>query len=121
MGSGKHDAVARPDHYNWHPAIECIRVTQEFNFNLGNVVKYVWRAGRKSTSAIEDLRKARQYLDFEIARLGDAPCHVRAEKVTAGWVHEFYRCGMEQTHVAHTVEPMDIGIRRCITWCDGYL
>lgn len=35
------------------------------NFNLGNVVKYVSRAGRKG-DALEDLRKARQYLDFEI-------------------------------------------------------
>ena len=35
------------------------------NFNLGNVVKYVARAGRKD-DILQDLQKARNYLDFEI-------------------------------------------------------
>lgn len=34
-------------------------------FNLGNVIKYVWRYA--TTRNTDDLRKARQYLDFEIA------------------------------------------------------
>lgn len=38
------------------------------NFNLGNTVKYVARAGRKD-DIIQDLKKARQYLDFEIEAL----------------------------------------------------
>lgn len=38
------------------------------NFNLGNVIKYIARAGRKDDILI-DLKKARQYLDFEISRL----------------------------------------------------
>lgn len=42
----------------------------ELNFNLGNVVKYVSRAGRKEgCSKIEDLEKARDYLDREIVKL----------------------------------------------------
>ena len=41
-----------------------------FNFNLGCVIKYVFRAGRKGP-ALDDLRKARNCLDREIARLGD--------------------------------------------------
>jgi hypothetical protein len=36
------------------------------NFTLGNAVKYIWRAGLKH-DAIEDLKKARFYLDREIA------------------------------------------------------
>ena len=40
----------------------------KLNFNLGNVVKYVCRAGKKG-DIIEDLKKARQYLDFEIEAL----------------------------------------------------
>ena len=40
----------------------------ELNFNLGSVVKYVSRAGRKGNK-IEDLKKARQFLDFEIDAL----------------------------------------------------
>lgn len=40
------------------------------NFNLGNVVKYIARAGRKpGTDVIDDLRKARDYIDFEIDRI----------------------------------------------------
>ena len=37
----------------------------DLNFNLGNVIKYVSRAGRKD-SKIVDLEKAKQYLQFEI-------------------------------------------------------
>lgn len=59
----------RPNHYSSHPSgIECIDVAEGFNFNLGNVVKYVWRSGQKG-DATEDLRKARWYLDREIARI----------------------------------------------------
>jgi len=48
--------------------IEAIDVIEAFglNFNLGNVVKYVLRAGRKSANKTEDLRKAVWYLEREI-------------------------------------------------------
>ena len=65
-----HDAIEHPTHYTWLPGIECLDVTENFSFNLGNVIKYVWRAGRKNSTA-EDLRKARFYLDREIARVTD--------------------------------------------------
>ena len=59
-----------PPHYKQHPSgIECITITEHFNFNLGNTIKYVWRAGLKSESAIEDLKKAAWYLAREIERL----------------------------------------------------
>lgn len=42
----------------------------EFNFNLGNVVKYVSRAGKKEgNSKIQDLEKAKDYLEHEIIRI----------------------------------------------------
>lgn len=57
-----------PGHYRSHPSgIECIQVTEHMGFCLGNAVKYIWRAGLKN-DAIEDLKKARWYLDREIAR-----------------------------------------------------
>jgi hypothetical protein len=63
------ERVVHPPHYSRRvPGIECIEVVQHFNFNLGNVIKYVWRAGDKG-DYLEDLRKARQYLDFEIDRV----------------------------------------------------
>jgi hypothetical protein len=59
-----------PDHYKAHPSgVECITIVQHFGFNIGNVIKYAWRAGLKSKDPIEDLKKARRYLDFEIERL----------------------------------------------------
>ena len=58
-----------PAHYKNHPSgVECIQIAQHFDYNLGNVIKYVWRCGRKG-KRLEDLQKARWYLDQEITRL----------------------------------------------------
>lgn len=63
------DPVERPQHYNSHPSgIECITVVEHFTFNVGNAVKYLWRAGQKG-ALLEDLKKARWYVDREIKRL----------------------------------------------------
>ena len=65
-----HDPVNHPAHYTYHPSgIECIQVTEYFNFCLGNAIKYLWRAGLKSDNVIEDLRKAEWYIKREIDRL----------------------------------------------------
>ncbi len=65
-GTVHHDTVDHPQHYTAHPSgVECITVTEHFNFNLGNAIKYIWRADEKN-NAIEDLKKARWYLDREI-------------------------------------------------------
>lgn len=65
------EAVHHPKHYNAHPSgIECIDVVRHMNFNLGNVVKYLWRAGEKDPAKhLEDLKKAAWYLNDEIERL----------------------------------------------------
>lgn len=66
------DPVDHPAHYTAHPSgVECIQVTEAFNFCRGNAIKYIWRAGEKggAEKEIEDLRKARWYIDREIARL----------------------------------------------------
>ena len=45
---------------------------QNLNFNLGNVVKYVSRAGKKQgESNLKDLEKAKDYINYEIKRLGE--------------------------------------------------
>jgi len=62
-------AVDHPPHYNAHPSgVECIDVVEHMNFCRGNAMKYLWRAGQKGDE-IEDLKKARWYLDREISRL----------------------------------------------------
>lgn len=64
--NNKEESVNNPPHYNKHPSgIECIEVTRYMNFNLGNAVKYIWRADLKN-DAIEDLKKAIWYLQDEI-------------------------------------------------------
>ena len=62
-------AVNNPKHYN-KGKIEVIEFIedQQMNFNLGNVVKYVSRAGSKD-DIVQDLSKAKWYLEREIARL----------------------------------------------------
>lgn len=66
---GLHDPVNHPKHYCSHPSgVECIEITRHMLFNRGNAIKYIWRAGEKS-SEIEDLKKAIFYLTDEIARL----------------------------------------------------
>lgn len=63
------DMVKHPPHYTQHPSgIECVTIAEHFPFNIGDVIKYVWRSSYKGCT-IEDLEKARQYLDFEIKRL----------------------------------------------------
>lgn len=61
-------AVDHPPHYNNHPSgIECQEVVRHLNFNLGNAVKYIWRADYKD-EPIQDLEKAVWYLQDEIQK-----------------------------------------------------
>lgn len=64
----KHDPVNHPKHYTTHPSgVECIQITEHMGFNLGNAMKYIWRADEKN-NAVEDLRKAVWYVQREIAK-----------------------------------------------------
>lgn len=63
-----HDPVNHPKHYTAHPSgIECIQITRHMGFNLGNAMKYIWRADLKD-NAIEDLEKAVWYIRDEIEK-----------------------------------------------------
>lgn len=63
------DPVNHPRHYNSHPSgIECIDIAEHFNFNVGNAIKYLWRAGLKG-DPFEDLEKAQFYIAREIERM----------------------------------------------------
>lgn len=61
------DAVNHPKHYTQFP-VEVIELTENLNFNLGNVVKYVCRADFKGKKR-EDLLKAKWYLERELKRI----------------------------------------------------
>lgn len=65
------ERVNHPTHYN-DGKIEVITYIEDkkFNFNLGNVIKYVSRAGKKNKETLlEDLKKASWYLNREIGRI----------------------------------------------------
>lgn len=63
------DIINYPAHYTSHPSgIECIQITEHMDFLLGNALKYIWRAGMKD-DAVQDLKKARFYIDRKISQL----------------------------------------------------
>jgi len=65
-----HDPVNHPSHYTAYKGLEIIDLTEQMNFNRGNAVKYIARAGLKQDSnEIEDLKKAAWYINREIERL----------------------------------------------------
>lgn len=71
------DNVNHPSHYTSHPSgIECIEVTRYYCFDIGNAIKYLWRAGLKKDASlqdnekeIEDLEKAIWYINDRIKQL----------------------------------------------------
>ena len=77
------DPVNHPSHYTAHPSgIECIQITEHMGFNLGNAIKYVWRADLKN-DALEDLRKAIWYIDREIQKREGEQDSIRARNLEA--------------------------------------
>ena len=84
----KKDNVNHPKHYTSDPSgIECIDITRHRNFNVGNAIKYLWRAGLKIDAdkssinkQIEDLEKAVWYIVDEIHRL-DGRCTVKTDSI----------------------------------------
>lgn len=75
----KEDKVNHPNWYVSHPSgIECIDITEHYDFCVGNAIKYCWRAGLKTEEGyhnadkeIEDLKKAIWYINRRIKQLED--------------------------------------------------
>jgi DNA-directed RNA polymerase subunit RPC12/RpoP len=111
---GAIDNVNHPPHYKSRGIncekcghdIECIEVTRHFNFNLGNAIKYIWRADYKA-QPIEDLRKAIWYLQDEIARRVKIAAHQDAthiEKFSRESVGKPYTCAACHLTFTHKQE-----------------
>lgn len=68
------DKVNSPKHYTSHPSgVECINITEHYNFCVGNAIKYLWRQGLKEEDGyeavdkqIEDCKKAIWYINRHI-------------------------------------------------------
>lgn len=73
----KKDNVNHPLWYTKHPSgVECIDITRHYCFDIGNAIKYLWRAGLKKEEGIsdrdkeiEDLEKAIWYIKDHIESL----------------------------------------------------
>lgn len=70
--------VNHPSYYQDPSGVECITVARHRDFNIGNAMKYLWRAGYKTENGItnidkqiEDLKKAIFYINDEIKMLQD--------------------------------------------------
>lgn len=71
------DNVNHPKHYTSHASgVECIEITEHYNFCVGNAIKYLWRQGLKNesgmdglTKQIEDCQKAVWYINRHIQGL----------------------------------------------------
>ena len=65
----RNNSVNHPDHYggenNTYEAIKIIEA-YDLNFSLGNAIKYIIRAGKKNSNTIEDLEKAKWYVQRQI-------------------------------------------------------
>lgn len=70
----KDDPVNHPSHYTAYKGLEIIDLTEQMNFNRGNAVKYIARAGLKNPETeLQDLEKAQWYISREIDRLKKNP------------------------------------------------
>ena len=79
----EYDPVNHPPHYNWLKdkcGVEVIDIARHLDFDLGNAIKYILRAGRKpinksnfnlNVAAIQDLKKALFYINDKINMLED--------------------------------------------------
>ena len=93
MSKGK-TIIQHPEYYN--KGIEVIEFIEswDLNFSRGNAVKYICRSGVKDPEKeIEDLEKAKQYIQFEIDRLKT----LEFDKFKAGNVSHFVGDGDENS------------------------
>lgn len=95
--------VENPNYYKHPSGIECIQVTGDLPFTLGNLVKYVWRWERKN--GVEDLRKARVYLGMVT---GD---HLRAVHRIRSESHFHHAAGkVQETEPRHSLLAQAIDV-----------
>lgn len=82
------DNVNHPSHYTSHPSgVECIDITRHYCFDIGNAIKYLWRAGLKKDpnraeidKEIEDLEKANWYINDRIRLLEKERFNIKLSK-----------------------------------------
>ncbi len=124
----------RPDYYSPESPYEPLKVIHAWGlgFCLGNALKYIARAGKKGGEAqhLEDLKKARTYLDWEIARLSESVSVPPAQEKPVGFIlMSPYRassaedCFWQQGRAAYYNQsevPYEQGKLAHAIWVEGY-
>jgi len=65
----KQEAINHPLHYAGKIEVIDFIEDKKLGFHLGNVVKYISRAGKKTSDTLEDLQKAKWYLDRYLEKM----------------------------------------------------
>src|SRR5689334_16909586 len=122
-GTSTHvERIDHPHHYTSHPSgIECIDVVEHMGFNLGNAIKYIWRADEKGNTD-QDLAKAEWYIkrERELRRklAGEPGCHCGAGGGMAGpdmdHMNDCWLSRPTWRSCCHTVDGSD-HLRECPT------
>jgi hypothetical protein len=109
--SQEQDLVNHPPHYKSHPSgVECITITEHFNFCRGNAIKYIWRAGEKDCE-IKDLKKAAWYINREIKRLEAVSKPACSSKAVTDSQPQFMHNGVGIADM-YSPEEFEIAMRR---------
>lgn len=101
----KYDAVHHPSHYTEGRKYEPKDVIRDWglNFNIGSAVKYLARAGRKD-DIVQDLKKAIEFIQFEI----DALTQSKPYKITEETTEDGVTCGVIELSIPEGMSPEDI-------------
>ena len=77
------DRVAHPEWYTSHPSgVECIEITRHYTFDIGNAIKYLWRAGLKKEQGLSDVEKEIEDCKKAIWYINDHIKHLKNPKFT---------------------------------------
>ena len=79
----EHDTVNHPSYYCSHPSgVECIEITRHYNFDIGNAIKYLWRAGLKKEQGLSDIEKEIEDCKKAVWYINDHIKHLKNPKFT---------------------------------------
>lgn len=96
------EAVHHPPHYNQYKDLEVIDITEQLNFNRGNAVKYIARAGFKGEdSEIQDLEKALWYTNRELHRIDNGGADAGTADATNLIIQMNFLRGSAVDRIAH--------------------
>jgi len=97
------DAINHPSHYTHYKGVEVIDITEQLNFNRGNAVKYISRAGFKNEDTeIQDLEKAKWYVEREMSRVEAKPLKVSETAEAAALIEQMsYNRGTAVAFICH--------------------